>query len=383
MRRIVIENIKKTPVEKSSVQIAERKGIGHPDTLMDGICNSASNALSTYYLQNFRSVLHHNVDKGLLIAGQSKPRFGGGKIIKPMEIIIAGRATAKVGSKKMPVDSVIKREAVNYLKNFQQLGRNYRLDIRVKEGALNLKEAFRAGIPIANDTSFGVAHAPLSMIEKMTLDVCNFLNLELPKKMKSIGADVKVMCAAYDRKIKLSLAVAFIDKYISSMSDYIEQKDRLRESVAKFIKTPCEIELNTLDNVKGDESSIYLTVTGLSAEHGDDGQTGRGNRPTGLITPNRPMSMEATAGKNINHPGKLYQVLSQIIADKIAKLDGVKECYVKLLTQIGKPLDCPLVSVELLDNKRNVEKSAKIANRVLDSLQNIQRDIVKNKYRLF
>ena len=43
--------------------------------------------------------------------------------------------------------------------------------------------------------------------------------------------------------------------------------------------------------------SVYLTVTGTSAEMGDDGQVGRGNRPNGLITPYRPMTLEAAAGR--------------------------------------------------------------------------------------
>lgn len=378
MRRIIIEHVEKTPVPKA--QIAERKGIGHPDTLMDTLCNSASNALSRYYLRNFKSVLHHNVDKGLLIAGETRPKFGGGRIIKPMEIMIAGRATAKVGSRKMPVDSIIKREAVNYLKNFKQLA-DFKLIVKVKEGALNLKEAFKSGIPIANDTSFGVAHAPLSQVEQLTLNVCDFLNFRLLKKIKAVGADVKVMTASYDSRLKLSLAVAFIDKFVSSMSDYVELKEKVKDEVAGFVKIPCEIDINTLDNVKGDESTIYLTVTGLSAEQGDDGQTGRGNRPSGLITPNWPMSMEATAGKNINHPGKLYQVLSQIIADKISRLDDVRECCVKLLTQIGKPLDSPLVSVEQVGG--NSAKTSRIVNEVLDSLQEIQKDVIKGRYRLF
>jgi len=382
MRRIIVELLKNRPIEKSKVNIAERKGIGHPDTLMDVLCNSASNALSKYYLKNHKSILHHNVDKGLIVAGEAKPKFGGGKIVKPMEIYIVGRATSKVDSKKINVESIIRKEVTAHLKSFKQLGSHYKLFVKVKEGALNLKEVFKKGIPIANDTSFGVAHAPLSKTEKLALDVGNFINFNISKKIKAVGADIKVMAARYDNKIKLSLAVAFIDKFISSMADYVEAKEKVKEAVMNFVKIPCEVEINTLDNVNGDESTVYLTVTGLSAEQGDDGQVGRGNRPSGLITPDRPMSMEATAGKNINHPGKLYQVLAQIMADKISRLSGVKECYVKLLTQIGKPLNSPLAFVQILGAKKDNEIK-KIVNNVLDNLANIQKEIVMNKFRLF
>jgi len=84
---------------------------------------------------------------------------------------------------------------------------------------------------------------------------------------------------------------------------------------------------------------------------GDDGSVGRGNRCNGLITPNRPMSMEATSGKNpINHIGKIYNLLSTMIAcECVEKVDGVEEMYIRLLSQIGKPIDFPLVaSVQVL-----------------------------------
>jgi S-adenosylmethionine synthetase len=79
---------------------------------------------------------------------------------------------------------------------------------------------------------------------------------------------------------------------------------------------------------------------------GDDGSVGRGNRCNGLITPNRPMSMEATSGKNpINHIGKIYNLLSTRMArDIVQEVAGVEEVHVRLLSQIGKPIDQPLVA---------------------------------------
>ncbi|MDD4568224.1 MAG: methionine adenosyltransferase, partial [Methanoculleus chikugoensis] len=87
-------------------------------------------------------------------------------------------------------------------------------------------------------------------------------------------------------------------------------------------------------------------VSGTSAEMGDDGSVGRGNRANGLITPNRPMSMEATSGKNpINHIGKIYNLLAtQVAQDCVAKVDGIEEMYVRMLSQIGYPIDQPHVA---------------------------------------
>ena len=90
--------------------------------------------------------------------------------------------------------------------------------------------------------------------------------------------------------------------------------------------------------------NIYLTVTGTSIEMGDDGATGRGNRGNGLITPMRPMTMEAIAGKNpVSHVGKIYNVLAQKAAAEIVELEGVEEAYVTLVSKIGSPISQPLL----------------------------------------
>jgi S-adenosylmethionine synthetase len=48
------------------------------------------------------------------------------------------------------------------------------------------------------------------------------------------------------------------------------------------------------------------------------GRVGRGNRVCGLITPYRPMTLEAAAGKNpYNHVGKLYNLCAQQICERI------------------------------------------------------------------
>jgi hypothetical protein len=70
-----------TPYREEPFEIVERKGPGHPDSLCDGISDAISRGLSRYYLDHFGTILHHNVDKVLLIGGRSKPAFGGGEIV--------------------------------------------------------------------------------------------------------------------------------------------------------------------------------------------------------------------------------------------------------------------------------------------------------------
>ena len=114
------------------------------------------------------------------------------------------------------------------------------------------------------------------------------------------------------------------------------------------------LDLNALD-VKGRGiDGLYLTVTGTSAEAGDSGQVGRGNNVVGLIPLNRPMSSEAAAGKNpVSHVGKIYNALCYRIADRIiAEVPGIKETYVWLLSQIGRPINEPhVVSAQIIPDK--------------------------------
>src|SRR5947199_10784479 len=99
---------------------------------------------------------------------------------------------------------------------------------------------------------------------------------------------------------------------------------------------------------------LYLTVLGTSADDGYGGQVGRGNRVNGVIPLNRPTCSEAAAGKNpVSHVGKIYNLLTYEIAQHVhQKISGVREVYVWLLSQIGKPINEPKVAgVELILDK--------------------------------
>lgn len=398
MRKIVIEKLNKRPVEKEEIEIVERKGLGHPDSICDGLAEIASSKLSQYYLRKFKRIFHHNLDKGILIGGEAKPKFKGGKILKPIKITVVGRATDRVGKFKIAVDKIIKDSFKNYLFEKinipkKEIDKIFKLDVNYRAGSVELKSILEREIPIANDTSFGVAHGPLSLTEKATLFLCKWLNSKrLSKRFPFIGKDIKVMTLRKKRNFYFTLAIAFIDKFIENVSDYFRKKELIKKEIERYLKKifkfrNFKIEINTLDDLNSkDEEGIYLTVSGLSGEQGDDGQVGRGNRVCGLIIPNREMSLEAPAGKNINHPGKLYQILSYLIAQKIGNLKEIKECSVSILSQIGKPLDEPqIILVKIISDKfkKAKEKVQEIVNFYFDNLKKIQLEIVFGKYPLF
>jgi S-adenosylmethionine synthetase len=148
--------------------------------------------------------------------------------------------------------------------------------------------------------------------------------------------------------IQLTICCGMVGKYIDDMDHYINLKEEMVDYVTDLALKRTDRKVTTFINAADncEKNSVFLTVTGTSAEMGDDGSVGRGNRSNGLITPNRPMSMEATSGKNpINHIGKIYNLLSTQMAKDIVKaVPDVDDVYIKLLSQIGKPIDQPFVA---------------------------------------
>ena len=163
-------------------------------------------------------------------------------------------------------------------------------------------------------------------------------------------------------RIDITVAAAMIDAHIAGLEEYDDAVGGVREFVTALAEDHTDrevaVDVNTADEYE--EGSIYLTVTGTSAEQGDDGSVGRGNRANGLITPNRPMSMEATSGKNpVNHIGKIYNLLSTHVAETVtAEVDGIRDLQVRLLSQIGRPIDEPHVADAQIVTEAGVELSA-------------------------
>jgi S-adenosylmethionine synthetase len=332
----------------TAVEIVERKGIGHPDTICDSVAEAASRALARFYHGRFGQILHHNVDKALLVGGTARPHFGGGEIVTPIEIILAGRATREVRGVPVAVDEIATKAARDWLRtHLRSLDAEHQVRIRcmIRPSSRALVELFErqrsGGAVLANDTSCGVGYAPLSALERTVLAVEGALQ-EARIDFRAIGEDLKVMGVAQGGGTHLTIACAIVAAHVSGMGAYRAAKARIAE-IAGVVAPGAQIAVNTAD---GDtEDSVYLTVTGTSAEAGDDGEVGRGNRANGLITPCRPMSLEAVAGKNpVSHVGKLYNLAAQKIAAAAAELPEIAEAQCFLVSDIGQPITEPRVA---------------------------------------
>jgi len=354
IRNIRVEPVDGRAVEEQDVEIVERKGIGHPDSLCDGIAEHVSQALAREYIDRVGKVLHYNTDETQLVAGSSAPAFDGGEVIDPIYLLITGRATKQYEGEKIPAETIALRAAREYLReNFPHIdfGTDIVVDIKLGEGSGDLQEVFGEDgkqVPMSNDTSFGVGHAPLTETEQIVLETERELNGHYSDDNPEIGQDIKVMGKREGDTIDVTVAVAIVDRYVSDLDEYDAAVTAVREFVSDLATDITDrdvrVHVNTADDY--DEQSVYLTTTGTSAEMGDDGSVGRGNRANGLITPNRSMSMEATSGKNpVNHIGKIYNLLSTEIARTIVdEIDGIREVRIRLLSQIGKPIDQPHVA---------------------------------------
>ncbi len=371
------------PPETQSLEIVERKGKGHPDTICDAIAESISLQLSQAYQNTFGRILHHNIDKCMLVAGQVKLQLGKGRVIQPIRLIVGDRASFGLGRKTIPVSELAVEAAQNWIKsNLPHVNPDthmkYQMELQPTSVELGAIFERGSGLLPANDTSAGVGFYPLTPTEQLVLGVENYLNSPgFKQEHPETGEDVKVMGVRIDRNLSLTVAMPFLAKRINSEKYYFEAKEKVLHNLQNFIHKQShgckrvQVTLNALDRVKQGLKGMYLTLLGTSAEQGDSGQVGRGNRVCGLISLNRPMSVEAAAGKNpVSHVGKIYNVLAHELAMRIhAEIRGVGNVTVWLVSRIGQPINHPLVVSAQVGLKRGYSLK-RITGDVQDLIKN-------------
>jgi S-adenosylmethionine synthetase len=389
MRNIIVEDLKQTPLEKQRIEIVERKGLGHPDYICDAVMDQISVSLSKEYLAKAGTILHHNVDKSLLVAGETDSKFGGGTVKQPMLFVFGDRATSEFDHTKIDVAQIATDTAKKWFRSnmrFINPEEHVKYQVELKPGSTGLTDIFKRKGKVlgANDTSAAVGYAPMTRTERIVLKTEQFLNSkEFKQRFPESGEDIKVMAFRNSNNLNMTVAMAFVDRHTSSEDDYFEKKEKILEEIHKFtaVNTDFEsvdVKLNTLD-VKGRGlGGVYLTVLGTSADSGDSGQVGRGNRVNGLISLNRPFCSEAASGKNpVSHVGKIYNFLTFKIAKHVyEEVPEVEEVYVWLLSKIGSPIDHPAIAAAQVTMKGNnsLDKVRREIGEVLDyQLENIDK----------
>lgn len=412
----VIENkifiINSQKLRCDEYEFVERKGIGHPDTLADALAEEISSSYSKYTLKNFGFILHHNFDKLGILGGQSFVKFGCGYLIKPIRVLINGRASIKFGDRKIPVEKVIDNTVRGFFKNrFPNLDEkkdieiHYNLSTASSPGRTeeNTKEEntrkywFEPRGPhdlpylkrlFSNDTSLGCSFWPFTKLENLVIRIESFLT---SKKYRSenpwIGTDIKIMGTRIRDDIDITLCIPQIANYVNSLDDYKKNLIKVKEDIIQIIKKHFpnfkgNLNINTRDNFE--KCEIYLTAIGSSIESGDEGLVGRGNRINGLITPCKPMSIEGACGKNpVYHVGKLYNIVAKNIAKKIYFLTK-KRTEVYIISQSGRDLIDPWKTVVVVeDDYMNYDEILKIVDEEIKNIPKLTNDIINKKVRIY
>ncbi|MFO7699279.1 MAG: methionine adenosyltransferase [Acidimicrobiia bacterium] len=320
------------------IEFVERKGTGHPDTICDRLAEELACQLARDYLQYTGAVRHFNVDKAILAAGAVDIGFGGGVHVKPSKLVLVGKAA--FGFDWEPDTDEL---ADQYHKRLLELlpdasPEAFEVEVWLNRSSVDLAAVVHAETvaPLANDTSFAAVSLPRSILESIVHEIETHLNGESYRKRVPVGRDIKVMGARIGDDITVTVACPVLAHSVADRDQYDAVMDIVREDAVSIASAIAGRAVTVRVNQADQEESVYLTLTGTSAEAGDDGQVGRGNRFGGLITPYRPMSLEAAAGKNpASHVGKTYHAIGSDISDRLISETSIEEVTIRLLSSIG------------------------------------------------
>lgn len=397
-----------TPPDKTPLEVVERKGLGHPDTLVDGIAEASEIAYAQYCLDNFGIIPHHNLDKAMLLGGLCVQQFGGGKFQSPLNMLFMGRASSSFGGETIPLEDIQKETAVNYLARIMpHLDTSDPLTYTAQSLTsthstrshwftprdINDLPEYTADSPKANDTAAMISYWPLTDTEKLTLDLegyfyrNNDLGLPVPR-FDFIGQDIKAMAVRNGDVIVVTLAVPQITSETADAAIYFERENEIEKHLQEYAKeligdrAHLYVVVNT--QTKGANPRPYLVTGGSCTDFGEEGAVGRGNKTHGIISSFRPNTMEAPHGKNPTYfVGKLLGYQADLISRQVYEKLGSR-CQVVLQANIGDDLFDPskvIVSTESEVDRSDIENTVAAClslgrmttNRILDEAHFIPR----------
>lgn len=375
------------PPYNPPVEFVERKGTGHPDTICDHLAEELARELATEYLAHTGAVQHFNVDKAILAAGSVSVGFGGGEHIRPSRLVLVGKADSLQDWKPDPEALAVKYKQKLLALLPAATPDAFDVELWLNQSSVDLASVVttrRDDVPLANDTSFAAVSSPRSSVEQTVYEVERHLNGDDFQSRMPIGRDIKVMGARVDGSSHVTVACPVLARSVHSRSEYDDVLDEVRTAIAviaeKHLGAGVVVKVNQADQ----DDSPYLTLTGTSAEAGDDGQVGRGNRFGGLITPYRPMSLEAAAGKNpFAHVGKTYHAVAADIASRLKSETGISESTIRMLSSIGRSVaDAETVHIEKVGDAEPSQIES-IAKECLADWRGVRDRLIAGHYELY
>jgi S-adenosylmethionine synthetase len=369
------------------VEFVERKGVGHPDTICDHLAEELARELATEYLAHTGAVQHFNVDKAILAAGSVDVGFGGGKHIRASRLVLVGKADSLQEWRPDPEELAKKYKGKLLELLPDATSEAFDVEVWLNQSSADLASVVtrrEEDAPLSNDTSFAAVSLPRSPLENTVYRVEHTLNRDDYRSQLPIGRDIKVMGARIDGASQVTVACPVLASQVFSRADYdavvAEVEQTVGQIAAEELGTTTLVKINQADQ----DDSPYLTLTGTSAEAGDDGQVGRGNRFGGLITPYRPMSLEATAGKNPSaHVGKTYHAVGYDIARRLQTEIAIEESTIRLLSSIGRSVTNPeAVHIEAVGEVDNAQVERIVAECLID-WRGVRDRLIDGYYQLY
>ncbi len=368
------------------VEFVERKGLGHPDTICDAVAEELCRYLARGYMERLGTVQAFNVDKAILAAGSVDIGFGGGQAVTKARLIVVGKADLTQWTPERDQLIAVVSAKLQELLPDADLDATFDVDVWLSPSSVDLSAVVsgrgEGDVPLANDTSFAAVSLPRSTLEDLVFATEAELNGSAFRAEVPVGRDIKVMGSQSDTCGVTVAAPVMADK-VDGPADYKEAvlaiADRAKEIADRFVGS-ADISVNKADN----DDTPYLSLTGSSAEQGDDGQVGRGNRFGGLITPYRAMSLEAACGKNpAAHVGKTYHAAAWDISERVVAEAGAKEATVRLLSQIGSPVTQPLAAHIEYAGAADENQIIDIAQESLADWEGIRDRLIDGWYPLY
>jgi len=369
MADLRVQSLPNRPIEAQDVELVERKGLGHPDAICDALAEAISRDLCRHYLASFGRVAHYNIENGFLVAGRSRTAFGGGQLEQPMRFVFGDSATAEVDGRSVPVAEIARGAVEAWIAQNLPLvepGRHLLLQNELHAGSAQLADLFARERPAANDTCVGCGYAPATETESIVLETERVLVSDaFRERFPQAGPDVKVTAIREVGRLTLIISLAFVDRRISGEAEYFDVKAAAAAALEAHVRSrlrrisELRVHVNTADRAGCAEVGLHLTVLGTSAENGDGGQVGRGNRPSGVNAYARPLATGGVAGKNpAANVGKIYSLFAFELARRIAlEVEDVAEAYVSIVGRIGAPLEDPyLVDVRVVSTAASGRK---------------------------
>ena len=368
------------------VEFVERKGLGHPDTICDRLAEELACQLALDYEQHTGAVRAFNVDKAILAAGSVDVHFGGGVHTKPSKLVLVGKATFDFGWQPDP-EALAEQYHARLLELLPDATPEaFEVEVWLNRSSADLAAVVHAETvaPLANDTSFAAVSSPRSVLESIVHKVETSLNEPAYRDRVPVGRDIKVMGAREGDDIMITIACPVMATKVADRAAYDAVIDTVRSDASALAQEiagrPVAVQVNQADQ----EDSVYLTLTGTSAEAGDDGQVGRGNRFGGLITPYRPMSLEAAAGKNpAAHVGKTYHAIGYDITQRMLAETDTSDVTLRLLSSIGHPVTEPQAVHVEASGDLDEATIRTITEECFDDWSGVTQRLIAGEYELY